>query len=173
MTHSESTRSGLVPLHHLLKRREAENLLAEFKTLLPGVDLALIRADGRLFVSQGEWTQADLTDQAAWAQLLAQASEGQVVQTADFLLQPLLPQSHFVGVLVARGLRQGSGQGLAQEDVLRCLQRSLTMLLTEALEKQDVVQETLERYREINLLYHIYPQLYIILHFYRISKFLI
>ena len=155
MTHSDSTRSGLVPLHHLLKRREAENLLAEFKTLLPGVDLALIRADGRLFVSQGEWTQADLTDQAAWAQLLAQASEGQVVQTADFLLQPLLPQSHFVGVLVARGLRQGSGQGLAPEDVLRCLQRSLTMLLTEALEKQDVVQETLERYREINLLYHI------------------
>lgn len=155
MTHSDSTRSGLVPLHHLLKRREAENLLAEFKTLLPGVDLALIRADGRLFVSQGEWTQADLTDQAAWAQLLAQASEGQVVQTADFLLQPLLPQSHFVGVLVVRGLRQDSGQGLAPEDVLRCLQRSLTMLLTEALEKQDVVQETLERYREINLLYHI------------------
>jgi len=29
------------------------------------------------------------------------------------------------------------------------------MLLTEALEKQDVVQETLERYREINLLYRI------------------
>jgi sigma-B regulation protein RsbU (phosphoserine phosphatase) len=29
------------------------------------------------------------------------------------------------------------------------------MLLTEAFEKQDVVQETLERYREINLLYHI------------------
>jgi sigma-B regulation protein RsbU (phosphoserine phosphatase) len=29
------------------------------------------------------------------------------------------------------------------------------MLLTEAVEKQDVAQETLERYREINLLYHI------------------
>ncbi|MBI1878740.1 MAG: SpoIIE family protein phosphatase [Chloroflexi bacterium] len=155
MTPSNSTRSGVVPLHHLLKRRLAENLLAEFKTLLPGVDLALIRTDGRLFASQGEWSQTDLTDQLAWGQLLAQASEEKLVQTADFLLQPLFLQSQLVGGVVARGLLGDSDQDLAPEDVLRCLQRSLTILLTEALEKQDVVQETLERYRELNLLYHI------------------
>jgi len=91
MIPSNNTLSGLIPLHHLLKRRETEKLLAGFKGLLPGVDLALIRADGRLFVSQGQWTQADLTDQVEWAQLLAQVREGQVVQLADLLLQPLLP----------------------------------------------------------------------------------
>jgi sigma-B regulation protein RsbU (phosphoserine phosphatase) len=60
-----------------------------------------------------------------------------------------------VGVLVAKGLEQASGADQTAEAVLGCLQHSLTMLLIEASEKQEVVQETLERYREINLLYHI------------------
>lgn len=145
MIQSNSTRLELLPLHHLLKRRETKKLLAEFKALLPGVDLALLRRDGRLFVSTDEWPQTALTDQVAWVQLLTQAGEAQGVQTADVRL----------GVLAARGLRPGSAEAQTPEVVLRCLQHSLTMLLSEASEKQDVVQETLERYREINLLYHI------------------
>jgi serine phosphatase RsbU (regulator of sigma subunit) len=138
----------------LLKRREIGKLLAKFKTLLPGIDLALLRADGRLFVSTDEWT-ATSTDQVAWVQRLAQAGEAQQIQIAEVSLLPLWLQSQLVGVLVARGLGQGSGEAQTAEAVLGCLQHSLTMLLTEASEKQDVVQETLERYREINLLYRI------------------
>lgn len=155
MTQSNSAHLEPLPLHLLLKRRETEKLLAEFKALLPGSDLALLRADGRLFVRTDEWPQTALTDQVAWVRRLAQASEAQGIQTAEVHLQPLRLQFQLVGVLAARGLQQGSGADQTSEAVLRCLQRSLTMLLTEASEKQDVVQETLERYREINLLYHI------------------
>jgi serine phosphatase RsbU (regulator of sigma subunit) len=155
MTQSNSTRPDLLPLHHLLKRRETEKLLAKFKVLIPGIDLALLRADGRLFVSTDEWPQTTLADQVAWVQLLTQAGEGQGVQTADVRLQPLWLHTQLVGVLVAQGLRQGSDKDQTSETALLCLQYSLTMLLTEAFEKQDVVQETLGRYREINLLYRI------------------
>jgi serine phosphatase RsbU (regulator of sigma subunit) len=156
MPHSNSTPLESLPLQLLLKRRETGKLLTEFKMLLPGVELALVRADGRLFVSTAGWPQTALIEQVAWVQQLAETSEMQAVQTAEVRLQPLLFQSQLVGVLVARGLEPSSGhQSQTAEAALRCLQHSLTMLLAEASEKQDVVRETLERYREINLLYQI------------------
>jgi hypothetical protein len=145
MKQSKYTRSDLLPIHRLLKQREAKKLLAEFKALLPGIDLALLRTDGRLFVRTDEWPGTAFADQVAWVQRLAQASEAQEIQTAEARLQPLSLQTQLVGVLVARGLRQGSDEDPTVEAVLRCLQHSLTMLLTEASDKQDVVQETLER----------------------------
>ena len=74
MAPSDNTHQGLLPLHHLLKRRETEKLLAEFKALLPGVDLALLRVDGRLFVSTDGWPQTTLTDHMAWLQQLTVGS---------------------------------------------------------------------------------------------------
>ncbi len=143
--------SNLVPLHRLLKRREIAALLGDFEGLLPGCNLALIGADGRLFVGSGEWSQVEMVE------FLAQASEGQMVDTADLLLQPLVVESQLMGVVVARCPQRGSspGPGPQEKHALRCLGRALMLLLVNALETRDVVDETVERYREINLLYHI------------------
>ena len=150
MAHSSIVPQDSIPLHRLLKQREAQALLGEFAALMPEVDLALISANGRLFVGTGKWAQAELADQAELAEWLAHARAGQIVRTADLLLHPLLANSHLVGALVARRF-----ENPGQEHAVRCLHRSLAMLLAQALEKRDVAREALERYREINLLYNI------------------
>jgi len=144
---SVDSAEGTVPLHRLLDRRETTALLMEFGTLMPEVDLALIRADGRLFVGTGEWTQAELQE----AGCRIQETDG-YLPTANGCLYPLLAGPRLAGALVARG------PGLAEprrERALRCLHRSLTLFLAQALEKRAIARETLERYREINLLYNI------------------
>jgi serine phosphatase RsbU (regulator of sigma subunit) len=133
-----------IPLQRLLKRREAAALLEEFAALLPGGDLALIGADGHLFAGSNAWTRAELVE------LLTQASDGQLVYAGDLLLQPLLIKSQLVGALVAR---DEEGEDGRVKHALRCLYRSLTLLLGQALETRDLARETLDRYREINLLY--------------------
>jgi adenylate cyclase len=133
--------SDIVPLHRLIKRREAAALLDELQALVPGVDVAVIGGDGRPFVCTGEWCEREL------AEMLAQATEGETVQSADILLQPLLAESHLVGAVVARDKER--------DRVLRCLHRSLTLLLAHALEKRDIAREMLERYRELSLLHSI------------------
>jgi serine phosphatase RsbU (regulator of sigma subunit) len=135
-----------IPLQRLLKRREAAALLEEFAALLPGGDLALIGADGHLFAGSNAWTGAELVD------LLTQASDGQLVHAGDLLLQPLLIKSQLVGALVAR---DEEGEDGRVKHALRCLYRSLTLLLGQALETRDLARETLDRYREINLLYNV------------------
>jgi hypothetical protein len=135
-----------IPLRRLLKRREAAALLEEFAALLPGGDLALVGADGQFFVGTDTWPQAELVE------LPAQARDGQLVHIGDLLLQPLWVKSRLVGALVARN---GGGEDGRAEHTLHCLHRSLTLLLGQALETRDLVRETLDRYREINLLYNI------------------
>jgi len=140
MTITVTETSG-IPLHRLLKRREAEVLLLDHQKLLAGGDLALVGADGHVFVGTGTWPASRLAD------LLAQASQDQVVRSAELLLQPLLVKSQLLGAVVA--------DDPGAEHVLRCLGHSLSLLLLQALETRDVVRETLDRYREINLLYNI------------------
>jgi serine phosphatase RsbU (regulator of sigma subunit) len=135
------TSHDTLPLHRLLNREAVEGLLAEFEALLPGVELALIRVDGRVFAGKGEWPRTRL------AEALARNGDGQGETVADCQVQPLRIESQPVGALVARGP--------AAERALRSLHRSLTMILTQSLEKREIVRETLERYREINLLYQI------------------
>jgi hypothetical protein len=135
-----------IPLHRLLKRREAAALLEEFAALLPGGDLALVGADGQFFVGTDTWPQVERVE------LPTQARDGQLVYTGDLLLQPLWVKSRLVGALVARN---GGGEDGRAEHTLHCLHRSLTLLLGQALETRDLVRETLDRYREINLLYNI------------------
>jgi serine phosphatase RsbU (regulator of sigma subunit) len=135
-----------VPLQRLFKRQVAATLLQEFETLLPGGELTLVGADGGFFVG------TDIGSQAQLAELLVQSLSGQVVRNHDLLVQPLLVQSQVVGALVARGHLADDHR---EEHVLACLGRSLTMLLTQALEMRELASETLDRYREINLLYDI------------------
>ncbi len=136
--------SGDVPLHRLLRRREAKTLLAEFERLLPESNLALVGAKGRIHAGSSEW------DRATLQRLCAAAGEGSPTSADWLLFYPLTVQSRFLGALVAR-----PSKGPAVEQALRCLHASLTLLLKQALETRDVVAETLDRYREINLLYRI------------------
>ncbi len=135
-----------IPLHRLIKRREAEDLLDAFQALMPGVDLALIRLDGRRFAGTGEWSETELSESVARAQ------DGQTLPLDNIRVYPLYARSYLSGVLVARtDVRDSVGQ----EAILRGLHRSLTLILAQALEKRDVAAEALERYREVNLLYSV------------------
>jgi serine phosphatase RsbU (regulator of sigma subunit) len=148
-------RSHLLPLdvslQRLLKRSEVATLLREFKALLPQGELALIGADGRVFVSTGSWPQAELLD---WP---PQADDERPVWVDGFLLESLVVESRLAGALAAHVLRVDPDAGLpsAAELALRCLSHALRLLLAQALERRDLAHETLERYREINLLYTI------------------
>lgn len=135
------TSSEPIPLRRLLERETAETVLAAFAPLMPGAAAALIGADGRIVAGQGEWPRAGL------AEPLAQTAEGRVGIVGDARLYPLSAKSQWAGALAVRGV--------APEVVVSCLQRSLMLLLDQALEKRDIARETLDRYREINLLYRI------------------
>lgn len=135
-----------IPLHRLIKRDEAEALLAEFQALVPGTDLALIRPDGRRFAGASDWSDIELADAAA------RAHNGEAEAVFGFLVYPLRVRSQVVGVLAARSDDRDS---VRQISILRCLQQSLDLILAQAAEKRDVASEALERYREVNLLYSI------------------
>lgn len=140
-----------MPLHRLLKRSEVTGLLQEFKALLPQGDLAVLGVDGRPVASTGdalpagpvEWVAHVVDEQPGWVD--------------NLLVQPLLIESRLAGALVMSGLHADVTPALppAGELVLRCLSHSLKLLLAQALERRELVNETLERYREINLLYTI------------------
>jgi serine phosphatase RsbU (regulator of sigma subunit) len=134
-------RSEIALLHRLLERGVAEALLRSFEPLIPGADVALLGADGRRFAGRGEWPQAQA---AAW---VTRAVEGQVGTLADARLYPLTTKSQPIGALAVRGR--------AAEAVVRCLRESLNLLIDQALAKREVARETLDRYREINLLYRV------------------
>ncbi len=136
MAHSDT-----VSLHRLLERETATALLEAFEALMPEAAVALIGLDGRRFAGRGDWPRPAMS---AW---IAQAAAGQIGQMAEGQLYPLVARSQTVGALALRGS--------APEAVVQCLLSSLTVLLGQALEKRDVARETLDRYREINLLYRI------------------
>jgi adenylate cyclase len=136
----------IAPLHRLLGRRETAVLLKEFAALMPGVELALAGADGRPFVGEVEWLLEGL------AGGLEEACAGRTMYDGDRLFVPLVAGEQVVGVLAVRGLDVTHPP---MDQALHCLRRSLTMLVAQAWEKRSVARETLERYREINLLYDI------------------
>lgn len=130
-----------VPLRRLLEREAIARLLEAFAALAPGGDWAVVDAEGRVFVGPNSWPRAAL--QAA----LALARDGQPAHTLAFHLYPLLAGTQLMGALVAHDPTLESG--------LLALHHSLTLLIAQALEKRDLAHETLERYREINLLYRV------------------
>ena len=137
-----------LPLQRFLKRHGATELLATFDVLLPNGKLALIGTDHRVYAGSMEWNLEELEE------LYAQVSGGQTVKHRDTMLLPIFLQSRYIGALIAC-TRDSPGDEQMLEGILRCLHASVTQLLGQALETRDVIQETLARYREINLLYRI------------------
>ena len=113
-------------------------LLDEVTAAVPGLKLAVLDLDGGVAHSSGDWPDGAL-DMITAADRMGRGG-GEAVQFFD-----LVPRADRIGSLVAVGEAPGP--------LLKALQRCISLLLRELLDKQDLARETLERYREINLLY--------------------
>ncbi len=119
-------------IRRLINRRAAAELLEKFLPLLPDVALSLVENNERV-VARAPRESASTPEQSAWT-------------------RPLYLGETQVGYLRAEGA------GLAKPDAelaLESLRHSLTLLLARGNENRSLAEETLERYREINLLYNI------------------
>jgi serine phosphatase RsbU (regulator of sigma subunit) len=138
------SRSGdHVRLRRLLDREETEALIGAAAAAGPGGHLALVETDGTAFAGSGAWL---LPHTARLRRALARTSD-EIPVAKGVRLFPLRVRSQAVGGVVV--------QDPAADDMVRILRLSLTMILQKALESRDLGQETLDRYREINLLYRL------------------
>jgi adenylate cyclase len=124
-------------VRRLLNRRVISGYLVRFAQVLPDVLVALLDVDGSVvamgYHSASDGPRPSSTEPWDWT-------------------APLNYGSSETGTLVARGA------GMTQPDAeahLNFLLDTLTMLVERALESRSLAQETLGRYREINLLYNI------------------
>lgn len=131
----------ITPLNRLIKPNALTRILTNFAQMQPGTELAVVQPNGQLLVSVGTW------DDQLVAEIQAQHKPPGVSQVKGVTVCSLTVQEHHVGTLIANVPFDGP--------LLGCLHHSLTLLITQAQEKRDVVSEALERYREINLLYRI------------------
>ncbi len=123
--------SDSILLRRLFKQSDMAALLQQTRSLMPGVEVALLETDSRLFVGTGDWPID---------------GQGRVI-ASDAAVYPLLADETPVGGLVCRGP--------ADDLVMAWLHTNLSLLVNQAVGRRDLARETLERYRELNLLYTI------------------
>lgn len=136
-----------IPLGRLVKRRDADRLLTQFAALLPAGELALVDGSGRFFAGGGEWSQEELQT------LLLVSGADPTAETDALSLQPLLVGGRLAAALVFRG--DPNQDDHPDAGVWLCLHTTFSLLLEQGAARREVVGETLDRYREINLLYRI------------------
>ncbi len=137
------TRSDVIPLRRLIKQRKVIALLQDFAALMPKNAPALVGADGRLFAHAGVWPGAAVTE------MLAGISKPNNTPDCPYRYYRLCADTRFLGVLAV----QSGPVNTAPHPLEQALYHSLELLLTEALAKRDIASSTLDRYRELNLLY--------------------
>ncbi len=98
--------------------------------VVPGLSLAVVGTDGAVAFASGEWPTGSLD----------QLPLGNGYHALD-----IVARSDRIAVLVS--------MGDAPESLLEGVQRSVALLARDSMEKHDLARETLERYRELNLLY--------------------
>jgi serine phosphatase RsbU (regulator of sigma subunit) len=108
---------------------DVAQLLDSVTSAVPGLALAIVGNDGEVAHASGPWPNGALEN-----------GLGNGAPSFD-----LVPRTELMGRLVARGDVPSS--------LLAGMGQSVALLLREALEKHELVRETLDRYREINLLY--------------------
>lgn len=117
-------------LRKLMNRRSVQQWLQALAAALPDAYLGIEDSDGRLL--------AEVTPKGA--------------PSGELRRYPLRHGEHLYGHLLAQNGDLDSGVGAA---LIHFALQSFLNLLTAALENRSLAQETLERYREINLLYNI------------------
>ncbi|RMF28597.1 MAG: PAS domain-containing protein [Chloroflexi bacterium] len=123
-------------------------MLADFAPLLgTDVTLAVTDQDGRLLGSHPSFPVETI-------RLLHEAAraEAEIVVTPQGALTALRAEGRQVGWVLASGSLPSASQTQA---LLKALRQALETLIGVALEKRALARETLDRYREINLLYNL------------------
>jgi serine phosphatase RsbU (regulator of sigma subunit) len=140
---------GRVPLRRLLDRGTVEALFAAALTTAPDGLLALVDPDGTVVVG-------DLEPSAALRARMGRALDGPqgapVAVAHGRWLCPVHVDGRAVAGILVGGALVGPEGGGPMVDILR---RSLSAMFAQAIEIRVLGQETLDRYREINLLYRV------------------
>ena len=131
-----------IALNRLISKRDVSALLDSF-----AINAALVRADGKLFIRVGAWDDEAQIEMLSIAEQSFKGSE-QMIQRGNYRCYPLIAGGQRLGSLVTWSHHPPS-------PLEKILLVSLQTILTQALEKRDLTNETLERYREINLLYRL------------------
>ncbi len=145
---------GSIPrLKRLLHPEQITTVLGDFAPLLgPEVALAVCDAGGRLLGTHGAFPPevVQILWDAATRQPTQAVEEENVAITVHGAVTPLRAQERQVGLILATGRLAPPAQTRA---ALTALRRAMESLAGAALEKRAIARETLDRYREINLLY--------------------
>ncbi len=134
-----------VPLRKLLNSNETAILLEDLAGIIPEASrLWVVDAEGDLIACypQDEGAEKDF---ASIVKKVHKTTEA--IRLPQGVALPIVVEGHPLGVLVGEGF--GSEPSVAFEH----LGKMLTLLATKEMEKRAIAQETLERHREINLLY--------------------
>ncbi|MCI0397553.1 MAG: PAS domain-containing protein [Chloroflexi bacterium] len=124
-------------------RRELAALLESFAPLLGGRDVAVAQANGQARASLGSWSPEAL------AEVLAGRSGEEPWTIGQTRCYPLWVEGEWLATLVVRA------DPAADPVVEQTLGHSLALFLSQVMEKQAVANETLDRYRELSLLYRV------------------
>ena len=132
-------------LRRLLGTRQAQVLLGQLEQLAgPSLSIGLAEADGKYLAGTSKWKESQIR------LALQSFSAERAADTPTQALFPLHVQGELVGALVVSGeIPPDARQGLETSQYL------IELILAQAVEKRAVAEETLDRYREINLLYNI------------------
>ncbi len=142
MPDADNKHPSVVKLRRLISRRTLTEALERFAALDQD-KFALFQTDGKLFAQAGVWEDGEI------AALGTRVITGKIPFDRDgYRGHPLQAEGRCVGVLVVKGKASGGVVDLA-------VRHGLELLLNQAAEKQRLADETLDRYREINLLYRV------------------
>lgn len=137
-----------VSLQRLISEKDVEALAASFAGLLVNPQIVLFNAGGELVARHGNDILPEGWAERVGAALLS-AAEDDPICLEHITGYPLLVDKQRMGWLVVD----------APGPVGAAMQAVLVMLLQERVEKRRLASETLDRYREVNLLYHLAERL--------------
>lgn len=120
-----------MPLPQLFSRAEAKALLAPWAALAPDTGWSLLDAEKKVIARVGWWAKDALP------------------ATVEVKAWPLNAGPHPFGALLVCGPRT------TWEPLAPLAQQAVELFLMQALERHQLANETLERYREINLIYRL------------------
>jgi serine phosphatase RsbU (regulator of sigma subunit) len=130
-------------LTRLIKRDQARELLEAYASLMPGIYLALVHPNGQVYVQSRAPGTALPAPEEIQAGLRQPDPDGQ----SDYSLLLLSLNNQEIGGLLALPA--------PAPEVISALLANLNLFLTQAQETRQMARETLARYRELNLLYHL------------------
>jgi NTE family protein len=134
---------ALPSLRRLLPREATQALLAASTGSLPEAAVAVVAGNGRVVACHGQWPDGP-------PEYFALSGAAQSSPLNHHRVYPLMVGSQSVGAVVGCGPVSAALRAAEQG-----LQQSLSLLLAQAMEKRAIAYETLNRYREVRLLYRV------------------